>query len=944
MTRLRKLSFAGAVVVLAVSALGLQAPGSAAVPETSPAATSAANLAKAAATATTGTTGAVTKTKTVTREMFDADGNSQVVDQNKVTLNVSATTNLRGRQELNVTWSGAHPTGGLVGDVNSAAGTNEEYPFILMECRGVDSNSVATSKRISPQTCWTQTSSERFVSDYNTSYPAWRSDAFATPDERAKYAGQPSPRPSACGSAALSEHWLPFVAEDGTKYAGGSVGCAGVAPESSDISGSGLPSNTTYGITGTNGRGSVQFSVWTEDENASLGCSSTVKCTLVAIPVEGVSCDGYGTQEPAADRPDTDAHAAVADQNCRAADAYAPGANAVAGTVSNEATSGELWWAASNWRNRISVPLAFAVSPNVCSVVSSAKPLTIYGSSLLNEATAQWQPKFCTDDKLFPFIHVQTADSAARTLVQGGSIEAAFSSRAPDGGFTKPVVQAPVAMTGFAIGYVIDDANGQRYTKLRLDARLLAKLLTESYPGDALVRDNHAGIGANPMTITTDPEFIALNPGLPQYTSREAAAVLLTLSSDADMVYAMTSYINSDPDARAFLDGKADPWGMVVNPSYKGISLPVYSWPLLDNFTAPPAYIQGGNNPCYSYSPGPWMQLMADPTALISTIVLNMQYAISNVQLSCPNGNPEDISTLKLSTEGRQNPGHRFVMGIVPLSSVSRYGLTAAALHAGPDASTAGDSASRAAAAVSGTSYVSGDDAGLSAAATLLTRDKAAKTWSVDYDKLRSAKGTTAYPGTLPVFADVPTSGLPKKDAANLATFLNYVATTGQTRGLLNGELPPGYLPLTKANGLADFAGYTVRAAAAVKAQKGFVPSLNPADDVVAGGKGDGSTANSGDGGDGATPNAPSTPAPGTKTPTANAGQSPVAVAFKTAGDHSVLGNVGVPLAILLALVLGFAGGLLRFSGELRTAAAAGRTAFRRASPGAGPGGRRRKP
>jgi hypothetical protein len=937
MSRRRKALLAGVVLILAVSGLGLEAPVTAAAPRT------AVPSAAVKTAAATGTTGAVTKTKTVTREMFDATGNDQVVDSKKVTLNVSATTNLRGRQELNVSWSGAHPTGGLVGDVNSSAGINEEYPFILMECRGVDSTSVAAAKRISPQTCWTQSSSERFTNNFNTAYPAWRSDAFAPADQRTAFVGAPANPPAACASSALSAYWLPFVGADGTSYAGGSLGCAGQAPEASDISGTGLPSNTAYGITGTDGRGSTQFSAWTEDENASLGCSSSVTCTLVAIPVMGISCDGYGTQLPEADRPDA-TRGPIADTNCRTADAYAPGAVAQAGTIANQATSGDLWWAASNWRNRISVPLSFAVSANVCSVVSSAKPLAIYGSSLLGEATAQWAPKFCTDKQLFPFVHVETADTAARTLVAGGTVDAAFSSQAPDGGFgSRPVVQAPVAVTGFAIGYVIDDANGQRYGKLRLDPRLLAKLLSESYPGDALVRDNHAGIGSNPITITTDPEFIALNPGLPQYTSREAAAVLLTLSSDADMVYALTSYINADPDARAFLDGKPDPWGMVVNPAYKGISLPVYSWPLLDNFSAPQSYIDGGNNPCYSYSKGAWMQLMADPTSLISTIVLNMQYAISNVELSCPNGDPNDVSTLKLSIEGRQNPGHRFVMGIVPLSAVSRYGLTAAALQSGPSPTTTTDSASRAKDAIPGGTYVSGDDAGLKAAAALFKRDKAAKTWTVSYGALRSSAGTTAYPGTLPVFADVPTTGLAAKDAAHLATLLTYVAGPGQDRGLLNGELPPGYLPLTKANGLDAFARYTVRAAAAVKAQKGFVPSLNPADDVTSAGNGNGSTAGGGDGGDGVTttPNDPTAPATGTGNPTANGGPSTVAVAFKTAGDHSSLGNIGVPLAILLALVLGFAGGLLRFNGELRSAAAAGRVAFRRTRAGRG---QRRKP
>ncbi|MFL6157150.1 MAG: hypothetical protein ACJ72D_13705, partial [Marmoricola sp.] len=798
MNRTRRLGLGLVALVLGAGVLTVQSPAPAAGP------------AGAVLTRTALGTSAFSTTRTVVRSAIGADGVATEVDRRTVKLKVSATTNLRGRQQLDVSWSGAHPTGGLVGDVNSSAGINEEYPFVLLECRGVDSTSVAPAKRLRPETCWTQTAPERFSSDLNTSYPAWRSDAYASAADRKDVVDAPADRPSRCGRAAPAERWLPLVGVNGATYAGGGLGCAGQAPESSNVGGTGLPSNTTYGITGRDGNGSTQFSAWTEDENATLGCSSSVPCSLVAVPVMGISCDPYGTALPAADRPDEDAAADAVDR-CAKPDVFAPGEVAVQGTRPNLATSGALWWSASNWRNRITVPLKFAVSSNVCSVVSKAKPVAVYGSSLLNELSAQWQPKFCTDPKLFSFVHVQTADTSARTLLSAGNIDAAFSSRPPDGGFLRPVVQAPVAISGFAISYVIDDANGERYSKLRLDARLLAKLLSESYPGNSILKGSYPAIADNPSTITQDPEFKALNPGLPAYSSKEAAATLLTLSSDADMVYALTSYIEADPDARKFLDGTADPWGMVVNPSYKGIDLPVYAWPLQDTTLASKAYIDGGNNPCYSYSPSPYLSLIANPTAFVSTIVLNMQYAISNVNLECPNGDPHDVTTLRLSIQGRQPPGSRFVLGVVPLSAVSRYSLDAASLQSGPATTTTTQSPSRAADTVDSSTYVAPNDAGLKAAAGLLVADKAAKTWNVDYDALRSAEGRAAYPGTMPVYADIPTQGLARAEASKLALFLTYAAGTGQHRGLLNGDLPPGYLPLTSANGLSAFSGYTAR-------------------------------------------------------------------------------------------------------------------------------------
>ena len=121
---------------------------------------------------------------------------------------------------------------------------------------------------------------------------------------------------------------------------------------------------------------------------------------------------------------------------------------------------------------------------------------------------------------------------------------------------------------------------------IKLDARLLAKLLTWSYYDDHNAKGDPA-VAGNPANISVDPEFQALNPGLyvvqPDFGNRVAAS-LLTLSTQSDVVYAMTSYINADPEARAWLNGTPDPWGMTVNSNYKGIQLPVNIWPLLDSY------------------------------------------------------------------------------------------------------------------------------------------------------------------------------------------------------------------------------------------------------------------------------------------------------------------------------------------------------------------------
>jgi hypothetical protein len=97
----------------------------------------------------------------------------------------------------------------------------------------------------------------------------------------------------------------------------------------------------------------------------------------------------------------------------------------------------------------------------------------------------------------------------------------------------------------------------------------------------------------------------------------------------------------------------------------------------------------------------------------------------------------------------------------------------------------------------------------------------------VPYAKLVTDKAAaSAYPGTMVVYAAVPTQGLSVTDANDFAGLLSFAAGAGQSPGLGVGHLPPGYLPMTAANGLGDLAGYTLAASKAVAAQKGALPAL----------------------------------------------------------------------------------------------------------------------
>src|SRR5439155_17105066 len=157
-------------------------------------------------------------------------------------------------------------------------------------------------------------------------------------------------------------------------------------------------------------------------------------------------------------------------------------------------------------------------------------------------------PGFCLYSTRFKLQHVQTSEPQAKNLVDAGSIKAALAARPPNPPFSRPIVQAPAAVTGYALAYSIDDAKGSEYHNLRLSARLLAKLLTESYPSNAVVLLDYKPLSKNPIDIGKDPEFQALNPGVAtEAYHTESASTLFAMSSDSDVWSALTGYISPDP-------------------------------------------------------------------------------------------------------------------------------------------------------------------------------------------------------------------------------------------------------------------------------------------------------------------------------------------------------------------------------------------------------------
>ncbi|HEY3437422.1 MAG TPA: hypothetical protein VGK35_07015, partial [Actinotalea sp.] len=124
-----------------------------------------------------------TATRTLTREHLAADGSAQLVDSRTVTVDVDTTQNLRGRERVHITWSGARPSGGRAINPYGFGGLNQEYPVVVLQCRGLDDPSLPADEQLRPETCWTTTFPQRYTA-VAPSTAVWLHDRYATAADR----------------------------------------------------------------------------------------------------------------------------------------------------------------------------------------------------------------------------------------------------------------------------------------------------------------------------------------------------------------------------------------------------------------------------------------------------------------------------------------------------------------------------------------------------------------------------------------------------------------------------------------------------------------------------------------------------------------------------------------------------------------------------------------
>ncbi|MFB7587984.1 hypothetical protein [Streptomyces sp. NPDC056169] len=466
----------------------------------------------------------------------------------------------------------------------------------------------------------------------------------------------------------------------------------------------------------------------------------------------------------------------------------------------------------TNWNQRMVFPLDFLPVREACPADKAERRMT--GSELVTDALTSWQAALCADGAT-RFTFTQRGEDLARgNLLNPTSTSPglAFTVEPVDGGEKAGFVHAPVAVNALAVGLYWEADKIGRVKDLKLSARLLAKLLTYSYPYDVRALSYTAPapdhLKDNPQSIVRDPEFLKLNPEFEnslQAPQKYPGGILLS-AERSDTTRVVWSYLRSNAEARAFLEGKPDPWGMRINPYFKDLGLATAG---SDEFPkADPTETElslGEKRITYGVTErSPYAIDLHDAARWVRRGTNNAKDQVA-----------EDSATSGPKLVGVDVlPGDRRAYGITDAASASRYQLQIAAL---PDAD--------------GT-YVRPTTASMLKAVEQF-KDSAVP-GVLAPDPARAAHG--AYPLTMVTYAAASTK-LPADARKDYARVLRYAAGAGQKQGTAPGELPLGYAPLP--------AKLKLQAEAAAGRLERGVPA-GPG--TTAGGTGSGSASGSGSG------------------------------------------------------------------------------------------------
>ncbi|QKW18367.1 hypothetical protein HUT16_04175 [Kitasatospora sp. NA04385] len=563
---------------------------------------------------------------------------------------------------------------------------------------------------------------------------------------------------------------------------------AGSAPE--------FASNMVIAATRPDGTGEADIELWTSAQSQTLGCDATHKCSLVIEPNYGGDSLGANAY------PDVvincDDHTRDIDFDIDTAS----DASFLQTTRGNQAgfPAGE----SCAWQRHVTVPLEFAPTPDSCTAGDS--DFSAIGLEMADRAMQQWRTGSCLEsDPLRVQYSVGNGEPQARSaFLRRSGADVALTSIPSSDPPTRPYVYAPLANTAVSVVFVIDDSSTHRQVRrVRLNQRLLAKMLTQTYRH--YNADDTDTVRGNPLCMFDDEEFRKLNADVaPDVTWPACGNVANTepvvVGGTTDLVHRLTEWIVADPDAAQFLQGAADPWGTRINTKFLPSSFPGYP---VDSFQT--LDYSGLNN----HKQYEWNPVLGGLGQVLRMVLENRL----SCQLPYVNADGQHDKCFAMA------PGSRALFAVMDSGGAQAMNLPEAELPNGAGA------------------FTTPTITAMRAAAQDMPFDEATGTQRLPYDDGNSAyaKDPKAYPLTMVQYAMVPTEGLGGAKAAAVSRFVSSVTDPGkgQVYGRGPGQLAVGYADLTKAQ-----VSQAKSAADHVAAQDSAQPGKAPGTEVDGGGSG----------------------------------------------------------------------------------------------------------
>lgn len=568
---------------------------------------------------------------------------------------------------------------------------------------------------------------------------------------------------------------------------------------------------------GADGTGFFDFETQSADTAPHLGCgaAANVRCWLVIVP-RGTHFGGNGA-ECSGIRANQDPYGLFTRGQANVIQGGSP--------VNDQC---------DYFANRVVVPLDFRPTGASCAI--GGTETRIIGSQLMAAAMSSWQPSLCTTvNSTFNFS--TNPDVLARSQLIATSTTSpniAYSGFPVNAGelttedqrtalANSSLAYVPVAVSAMVVGFVAESASG-RQESLVISPRLMAKYLTQSY--SFLVPQAISSQGRNATHLGEvnrgyrlpfqDPEFQLLNPS--NFLQFQYVPSVVLPASRADGIKQVWRWILADADARAFLSGTADPWGMTVNPYYlpAGTATTTIPWYLDENAR----YLEAETTKTVGLSnldgtPRRLIDSPADDFSKSDKTTMPLQLATERSRFDSiqfapyadtffggarqafraesrartlwdPNalnaiGEPGDWKST-----GAQIPGQRFMITVTDSVSALRWGISTARLTAPGSTITAATApASIETVAMTAESMTS----------SLLALEATSLDSVTQVNPANVA--ATAWPMTMVTYAGVNLTKATDTARDTIAAMLTQVTTTGQVPGTAPGQLPAGYLPLT---------------------------------------------------------------------------------------------------------------------------------------------------